>query len=781
MYFLRSSSMPAPKRTTRIAQTFLSNAPSSTPLVTEQFRHTLSHATQNLAQLIERTNKFAFYDLKNLSPETPALSEQALSNATSSALQTLIQTSRSQFCSRESTLERRRIYLQAKSNQAALKEFCVHETLLPPSNTIEPRDECCEKPDLNNSYADKLQEQAVCKHEDAAGIVIDLDEAAHGAFASSKYLKEAAHGRPEAVAASFKEKSAEVTQNPIASVGKELAESGVTEFATAVSAAGVMLPLAALAVKAGFEEWQHGKHELRKRITIKDIQTNTLDKLTKLTDSSEASPNFRALKAAEFIRVEKSVEGIKQAVKIKQIGMMSAASGMSIGLKAISDIVLKISLGLKSVITGKGFFGLGEAARSGTAAAGATVGFGIAGTFVLGPLAGVFATALGGFFAMKSHQKHQQLKKDFQLLQSDLKDQSLLKADPTSVHFIALRDFLIRQGNKRIGFFKRFQRWNKAFMVGSGLYASSAVTKATVIGLASAGVLAAVSNPVILGVVTAAGIAGSLIMGVTSFSFLRGHGKQGKYSRHTAGDHPWVDRKLMTTLHGLANIPGGLKETHPGFDLAAETLDYLNTERDNARKFFNRAAEKTKKISPMKKNLSIWKHVLGNVMGTKQLRAFLSSKEGLSAIHDLARESLFAKNRLLERRLIHRLTMCVDLLRSIERTSIESLNTPEESLERIKFFTDVLAELDEGLSRDQSAIELNLLNLKKLGNDENPTPLAEIAILLGAGNSPEKIANHMIRDYQSNLRRARGVLFEAQLEAARLRERQFIEQMEFAR
>ncbi|WP_285199573.1 hypothetical protein, partial [Klebsiella pneumoniae] len=82
--------------------------------------------------------------------------------------------------------------------------------------------------------------------------------------------------------------------------------------------------------------------------------------------------------------------------------------------------------------------------------------FGVAGTFVLGPLAGAFATALGAFFTVKSLQKHRQLKTDFGNLQHELKHHRLTEQGQLHESHQVLEAFLLRQGEKRIGFFKRF-------------------------------------------------------------------------------------------------------------------------------------------------------------------------------------------------------------------------------------------------------------------------------------------------------------------------------------
>ncbi|HEX4856861.1 MAG TPA: hypothetical protein VFV28_08610, partial [Limnobacter sp.] len=748
------------------------------------FGHELGHATQALAGTFQQAERQQALRLTAQDTSQPLVTEQQLASALKQAKETILLKFNNQNKARQSLaadrldlLKKLKSPQEASTSTSPLQSFKVEESALPLVNAAGTEEGCCGN-EGKPAKAGK-QESHGCDHDEGGGIVIDLDEAAHGAFASTKYLKEVAQGRPEAVADSFKNSAAEMASNPIHYLGKELTESGVAEFSTAVGAGAFMLPLAALAVKAGIEEWQHGSHELKELKAVRNEQTSALEDLKGAAQALSSDVLNSRIQAQE-LRLEKTAEAMKQAQKDREIGAMSAASGLTIGLKALTDLGLKISVGIKGAFTGKGFFALGETAQAGTAAASTAVGLGIAGTFVLGPLAGVFATALGALFTVKTVTKLKQLKTDFQLLKSDLKTDTLARQEQVQKATAPLEAFLVRQGEKRIGFFKGFARWNKAFMVGSGLYAASAATKAVVVGVAAAGLAAAVSNPIGLGVITAVGIVGAIAMGITSFSFLRGHGKQGKYSRATAADHAWVDRKLMTDLHSMQAItkttPAGETEeasaSHPGFDMAGNCLKYLDTQKNELRDFLGKVATSAKKHSPMEKNLSWWKYIGRKVINDKAVRKFLGTETGKLQFRDFVQTSLTAKVEMLAERLQHRKLLMSGFEAANPAAETEGLSAGEK-LKHAEEMSKTFKRMDLEYSHDQAELELNLLRLKKL--EAEPMPDFDfIASCMDAGSTVKETGKFLYKEMDREIRHARGVLFESQLEGARLREKQYL-------
>lgn len=764
--------MPALKQTTRAV--VFHNAPPTPPLASHAFRNALGHSTQGLATALRRAEQQNGLDL-NEADCTGAFVTKTMLDNTARQARNAMQQAWLQQCTARTSLANTRMDLvkklreQTSPNTTLLQNLKIELAILPDSPQQQATVTCCEQPPVHDEKIPNKQSKG-CDHDEDGGIVIDLDEAAHGAFASSKYLSEVAQGRPEVVMESFKADAAELAEQPIRYLGKELTEGGVADFSTSVGAGAIMLPLAALAVKAGIEEWQHGTHELKELNAVRTDQLKTLNHL-QASAKEVPSAQLESRIEAQAVRLEKLEEATQQAHKDRQIGAMSAASGFTIGLKALSDIGLKVSLGVKSAFTGKGFFALSESAQTGTAAAGAAVGFGIAGTFVLGPLAGIFATALGAFFTIKTITKLRQLKTDFEHLKADLKSDALAHGNQTSDASEALRNFLIRQGDKRIGFFKRFARWNKAFMVGSGLYAASAVTKAVVVGVAAAGIVAAASNPIGLAVITAVGIVGAIAMGIASFSFLQGHGKQGKYSRSTATDHAWVDRKLMTDLHAIQT-----NNARPAFDMAASCLKFLDAQKTALRKFMAEMSTAAGKHSPMEKNLSWWKHLSKQIASEKAVRRFLRTDAGLNHFRTMVKESLQAKNEMLVEKLRHRELTFQLLQADVHRQAVVN-NTAEldgSTLPALQQLGETFAKLDSEYGADQAELELNLHRLKQIENDPS-MDVQKLASCIDAGDSVKETSQFVHQEMDRDIRHARGVLFESQLEGARVRENQYRE------
>lgn len=760
---------------------FLSNTGASLPKYSPIFQHDLGRIGQQLASVTRLFASQKRLGLTEHNTDSEPISEDRLRQIFQRSQLALRDAFQSQINARSGLLQQRQALIHAISNNTGergilLESFKVKRHVLEAQKTLSSEEQCCT---LENNEPTDRDKTSGCGHEESSGVVIDLDEAAHGAFASSKHLSDVSKGKPEAVAESFKNEAAEMTAHPIQHLGAQLTHGGVTDFATAVSAGGVMLPLAALAVKAGIEEWKHSQHELKENERSMATEKKLLDRMT-LTAAANESKQFNALVQTQAIRVEKLKEHRALLKNDRGIGAMSAASGLSIGIKALSDIGLKVSLGVKGALTGKGFFALGESARTGTAAAGAAVGFGIAGTFVLGPLAGAFATALGGFFTVKTIRKLSQLKSDFGHLSTDLKADALSRNTASMADANRLHEFLHRQGKKRIGFFSRFGRWNKAFMVGSGLYASSAITKAAVVGIAASGLAAAAINPVGLAVISTVGVVGAIAMGVTSFSFLRGHEKQAKYSSVTSAGHDMVDRKLLTNLYTFqtttpqeddASFSRSQETMHLGFDMANACLKNLDVQKAGLRDFLREHSSAERKHSPLEKNLSWWKHLKRQVISERSIARYLQTTTGHSALRKLTVNSLRASIDMLETKLKSR-TAWINVF---ARTEVNDANTNSSgsnkqlALQQVNALADTYAQLEADYAMDQTQLELAILQLKKVESTSD-MPVEALGAIIKAGDTTKEISKHLRFGMDREIRTARGVLFESQLEGARLRD-----------
>ena len=186
------------------------------------------------------------------------------------------------------------------------------------------------------------------------------------------------------------------------------------------------------------------------------------------------------------------------------IGFSACAAGATMLFRTFADLALQTGL----VIAAKGFNIASVLAASPVAAAISAV-MGAVGTVVLGPLAGVLATALGGFFVHQSRLGCQRLGKDRRLVRAFLQRQ-----DGLTPSLERYREYILRKVGKRHGFLRRFRNWNAAFLTGGVLFGGTAATKAGIgvaalIGL-GAGVLAGPAAVLVLLVI---GTVGALMLG----------------------------------------------------------------------------------------------------------------------------------------------------------------------------------------------------------------------------------------------------------------------------
>ncbi|MFN7835005.1 MAG: hypothetical protein ACK5NY_04325 [Burkholderiaceae bacterium] len=587
-------------------------------------------------------------------------------------------------------------------------------------------------------------------HDHAGGVIaVDLDEAAHALYAVSRYVTDVIQNGPSSLPQAVRDDAQALGENPLHAFRNEMLPHGVADFVAAVTASLGVLPLAGLAISAGVHEIQHaaaalkklGKTEaqLREKQIILERLGNTL-----LTSGYAKELRAQARKDLSFAK--------KLARSDFGIGLSSALSGTAIAAKSIIDLVVNaaaVALTKKFIVTDmvNQYAGIGLAA---------TIS-GAAGTLVFGPLAGVFAASLGVFFVRKSTAKLSQLRQDFKSTQADLR--WLLgpteQNDPVAK---AYKAFIEKQGKKRISFFKRFSRWNKVFMTGSGLYAASATTKMVVASVALAGIGALSITPVgwaLLGV----GIVGAVVMGVGSLMFFKGHPIQGRYSGHTAADHSSIDREFLASLDRL---PMSVEKTPQaafdaatvGFNLRAQCLQWLDTRKKALEVFIKKAAVANDKLPPVFANkaavakgkrpprhpqVHVWHKLfcLARVgyrysvvlaatfshkqaversrsermssrrdLGSRHIEAWIETEEGLTALLELAEKDLNAKAVYLEKKLQVRLKVFAESSVVVSGASVSDLS--------YQAYRQLMSEQDEGVERDQANYEKCRTLLKKV-------------------------------------------------------------------
>jgi hypothetical protein len=651
-------------------------------------------------------------------------------------------------------------------------------------------------------------------HDHASGfIAVDLDEAAHGVYASTKYMVDLMSGNPAAISHELQNAATLLATSPRDSLIKDIVPDGAVEFGVGVGAGVGVLPLAALAIHAGIHEMQDANAQL---LVLKKKDASIQSGLALTTLLKDIRSDAKA-QTTFFHQAKADLDFAKTlAHNDMGIGATSFLSGSVIALKAGTDIAVKTTLvGLEKKFT------LLDIAQQGTQIGLAGLVTGAAGTLVLGPLAGIFATGLGVYFVRKATSKRAQLKRDFVLAKQHISS-SLhtlnLTGESKARHEIYAK-FIERQGVKRIDFFKRFGRWNKSFLAGAGLYAATATTKLVVVSLALAGIGALASNPVGLGVLLGVGIVGSLIMGVSSLAFFSGHGKQGRYSKQTSNEHAGVDRDFLASLDLVKEVgegrpidqKGAIDWLTRGLDARSACLQWLDVRKQGIHEFVKLAAESSKKLPPNSPKNHLWgkwwsgartaasyastlattanagearqaaRITRMNVrrdLGSRQVENWLGDNSGETAFFQFASKDLSAKADYLTLKLKNRFDM-VDQ---------SSPNLPEvahkESADILNAYIRHLANQDAAMEKDQAELELcralldQIDTASRVTNDEHRSRLMKnLGDYFGAPATLPKdvsaerlISKVMVRELKKDVKEARGVLFETQLQASRVRE-----------
>jgi len=677
-----------------------------------------------------------------------------------------------------------------------------------------------------NCHATVAENADQHEHEHSHGLIaVDLDEAAHGAYASTKYMIDAMSGDPAKITLQFKEDALQAANAPKDALTKEIVPSGVADFAAGIGVSAGILPLAGLAIHAGIHEIGDARAQLKKLQEHSAREKQDMQQLMLLQGVVPGVEQDISLSAS---KAENLAFAKKLARQDLGVGVSSLLSGSAIAAKSTMDIAFKSTL----VATQKKF-SLLDMAQQGTQIGTAGVVTGAAGTLVLGPLAGVFATTLGIFFVYKSTRKKTQLKRDFKWAKQHIgMNLALNKAAGFECqHHANYSDFILRQGTKRIQFFQKFGSWNKAFLAGSGLYAASATTKMVVTSLALAGVGAAASNPVGLGIVLGVGIVGALVMGGASLSFITGHDKQGRYAKHTSKEHAGVDREFLVSLDLFRKFAkddqpdpsAALKWSSLGLDARSTCLQWLDTRKQSLQEFVMEAATHHDKLMPRDPHHHLWSKgacaikvgatyfaKLTNTrslkkaaqsahdtrmesrkdLGSRHIEQWIKSEPGQSALFRFAQKDLHSRANYLALKLKIRFDL----------TKQGAVVPPGESADNadtiLDAYTAYVGKQDALIEKDQAELERSLALLGQIdrvrkagisadcaGNDQRAALkdkhnlLRNLADYFGATSSdlpeasPERTLSKTLRsELYHDIKEARGVLFETQLEASKIRE-----------
>ncbi|WP_425479126.1 type III secretion system effector XopK [Xanthomonas populi] len=339
-------------------------------------------------------------------------------------------------------------------------------------------------------------------------------------------------------------------------LAEEGGPGGAADLAMSLSINGAMLPLSGLAIYAAYKETREVAEQ---RGVLRQRKRQLQSERALLQPVPESGP----LAAAAGARIHALSDAIDTVAYQQQrnardgaIAVTSMASASVIFTKATTELGIQggLALGAKSANAA------GLISHS-TAAAGAASAAGIAGTFVLAPLASVAATALGGTFLHQSRKEKTRVVADVARVENFLKQLEPGDLSPGAQRY---QHFLSTKLAQRSGFAGSFNSWNKGFVVGGVTYTASTLTKT---GVSTAVLLGAttVAGPVGTGLVVGAGLLGAVTMGVGGHQFLLAHGKQKRYRRYETADMPGVDRALLavadllpTTEVGVAAAQGEL-------------------------------------------------------------------------------------------------------------------------------------------------------------------------------------------------------------------------------
>lgn len=719
---------------------------SAPPLPTNAFKHDLQHIAQNIGQQLDKVHIAAVYGQINYNQASTSRSPATLQ--LSAGFEQLIHKTQQQFLKRQQ-------YHAAIQNSE--QPTIAIELLSLPQNVN--RSCCANEPNMVKDRTDNNEQDSQNNpqnpiHNHDHVLPIDLDEAVHGAYAvAQQAIKANNKSRHDSIN--------EPTDTPLHALGSEAIPVGVADVAVNLATAGVMVPLAALAIKAGIHEIQQA-NQLEQHLQHK--KQLHLEQL-----------NAKHLSHAQRNATQNTVNLVENSIKdnhlAKKVGLSSLSSGVAIALKGILDIGITIGTGIKGALTAAGFFNGATVLTNSATSLSVLGGLSLVGNIVLAPLTGAFATALGWFITQKTrfqlrHQKIDGGGANIWLKQW-LTQKTIQQEDVTESQKV-YQKFIERQHLKRTHFFKRFKKWNQTFLIGSGLYTASAVTKAVVLGVTLGGIGFALSTPTgwaLLGI----GLAGALIMGIGSIAFLRGHDKQSRYANHRHTNHPDIDRHCLAAA--------SLIDTEKTLTSAAKTLEYLDGKKDFLKCILKKSAEFSGTFEPGNTQRSWLNKLRKRWLTRDNVQQFLETEAGVRLLKNEFQNLLNKKTAHLESKLTLQETLNKDLLQQLEEnkaafTEIEppfaEIEHENEKFSQLKTVIQRCTDRDLSHNKDQSQLENTRALILQLNNQnfENlPWNLlaAELNLNNNIGNA-QAFVKHLLKDCKKDIKHARGILYETHIE-----------------
>ncbi|MBY4897453.1 hypothetical protein [Cupriavidus sp. AU9028] len=387
----------------------------------------------------------------------------------------------------------------------------------------------------------------VVEHE-TGGVAGDYDEGISGLWQFLRYLGKAIRQSPAEVGRALVEEAQNLRSNPAGTLRDELLPVGRIEWGLAAVSTPLMLALGAMAITGGVGEIRGAVQKLGELQTRRQAAREARDAVRQLRTMADGAGRAvpRPVLALEQV-VEQKLDGVRFARRIERlnigVGVGSLVSGAAIVAKVVLDTAYQLALAAAAG-------GLNLAAAIARSATLASVGgiVGAVGAFVLAPLAGIAATALGAVFV---HQSRLALRR-FTAAAGAARTMLQHLPDDAPAEVGRYRSFLVRKLGKRGTVLHRFRNWNAVFLAGSLVCGLGAVAKGAVAGAALLGVgLGVLSGPIGLGVLLLFLTVGGVTMALGSHTFFFTLGKTRRYQDYHRDGHGWIDRDALALADRL--------------------------------------------------------------------------------------------------------------------------------------------------------------------------------------------------------------------------------------
>ncbi|WP_413191810.1 hypothetical protein [Pararobbsia alpina] len=415
-------------------------------------------------------------------------------------------------------------------------------------------------------------EIAFCEEAEASGtatptstddakptFVLDIDELATGGANLIKYAKvgQASGGNGgthesdhtsafAAFASDIRDEAAQLVRNPLDWVREEGSPPG--NVAVGVGTSILTAACGLLAVKSGCE-------------TVSEASQRSIELDLREQTHRQRLQDLRASQAhnvSEAHNDENESTAIKQACAAERVTLNDIGSARDVNaLERGSGFSMIVSGGLTLL---KSLWDLGVAAW---AVAGNTqsalfvlstfVGGGVA-IIVIGPAVGAGMMALGVFFVIRAVATARELSRDRALMQR-LGANAASQSDPMDQRFLT---FIEKKFDSREASAGAEEGMNLGFLSGTILGLGSAVGKVALGLAACAGVVTATAATLGLTIIFVTGIAGAVIMGAFSLSFLKTVGKAKTRESYRLAESAYLGRRFddCQTIHAFNRDDG---------------------------------------------------------------------------------------------------------------------------------------------------------------------------------------------------------------------------------